>query len=422
MYAVKCYFSHMNSNKSIFITLFCVIVIDAMGMMLPLPVMGALVLSTHSPLLSSTLSLHAREILYGFVMASFILGMFIGSPILGDISDHIGRKKGLLICLLGVAVGSAISAVGVLVHSMSMLIFGRFFAGFASGSQSIAQAAIIDISTEETRTINLSRIVLAITLGIIVGPLLGGLTGNNYFLTHYGLSLPFWACGVIALVNANVLYKIYQENFTKIDRGPISYFRGFISFIQAFRYKSVALLSLCFIAIELAWCLYFNDSGLFMLNQFHYSALQLGLFFAFMGVGSSIGMTIGIKLIMRYLKTDQNALLFSIVGMAVSLMYVAITSTIVGQWIGCFFTALFVSVTYTTILSLYSRHASETHQGWMMGVAASVATFAWVVMSSFSGELAYINLRAPFWIGAISTLLSAFILMAYNKMPVQQIK
>src|SRR3989339_631605 len=113
-------------NKSAFYTLFCVIIIDALGMALPFPVLSALIVSVHSPLLATAVSMHAREMLYSVVMTSFVLGMFIGCPILGDLSDHIGRKKGIILCLLGVALGGVISALGVIIHSASMLIFGRF--------------------------------------------------------------------------------------------------------------------------------------------------------------------------------------------------------------------------------------------------------------------------------------------------------
>lgn len=86
-------------NKSIFYTLFCVIIIDALGMALPFPVMGALIVSVPSPLLAASVSAHVLAILYSLVISSFVLGMFIGCPILGDLSDRIGRKKGIVLCL-----------------------------------------------------------------------------------------------------------------------------------------------------------------------------------------------------------------------------------------------------------------------------------------------------------------------------------
>ena len=381
-----------------------------------------LIVSVHSPLLATAVSMHAREMLYSVVMTSFVLGMFIGCPILGDLSDHIGRKKGIILCLLGVALGGVISALGVIIHSASMLIFGRFFSGFASGSQPIAQAAIIDVSSEADRTINLSRIVLAITLGIIVGPIIGGLSANAYFSGHFGLSLAFWLSAVFALLNAFAVYKIFQDTPAKREASPISFFKSFFSFLAAFKNSSIVFLSLSFLVYEMAWSLYFGGIALFLFNVHHYSAMELGLFTSFLGLGASLGMTSGIRVIMHYFKQDKESLVFSLVIMTILLFCVAVVGSAVAQWICTFFLGLFVSVAYTNLLSMYSRHASETHQGWIMGVATSVGTFAWVVTNSFSGELAFIDLRLPFWLAAFATIASLLSFWIYNKRPIEQLK
>lgn len=408
-------------NKSIFYTLFCVIIIDALGMALPFPVLGPLLVSVHSPMLAANTSLQAREVLYSLVMASFVFGMFIGCPILGDLSDHIGRKKGIVLCLLGVALGGVISALGVIIHSVALLIFGRFFAGFASGSQPIAQAAIIDISTPEDRTINLSRIVLAITLGIIVGPIIGGFSGNSYFINHFGFSLAFWLSAAFALANAFAVYRIFQDTGAKRESGSISFFRSFLSFLAAFKNSSVAFLSLGFLLYEVAWSLYFAGIALFLFNIYHYSAMNLGLFTAFIGVGASLGMTSGIRVIMRYFKKDKESLVLSLILMAIFFFFVAFSASVLAQWICGFFLGLFVSVAYTNFLSLYSLHASETHQGWIMGVATSVGTFAWVVTNIFSGQLAYIAVRLPFWLATVATVLALLMFWIYNRKPLKKI-
>jgi len=110
--------------------------------------------------------------------------MFVGAPILGDLSDQIGRKKVLLICLLGTACGFFICAIGIKYAIVSVLIVGRGLGGLMAGCMPIAQAAIIDISTPENKLKNISSITLALCLGFAIGPMVGG-----YFSNHRCFSL-----------------------------------------------------------------------------------------------------------------------------------------------------------------------------------------------------------------------------------------
>ncbi|ATN85195.1 hypothetical protein AYO29_01045 [Coxiella burnetii str. Schperling] len=98
---------------------------------------------------------------------------FFGAAILGDLSDTVGRKKALLVCLIGSFLGYLLSAFAVGIHSLTFLILGRVIAGFTAGSQPIAQAAIVDVSSEAHKARNIGLILLAISLGLSSGPSLG---------------------------------------------------------------------------------------------------------------------------------------------------------------------------------------------------------------------------------------------------------
>ena len=80
--------------------LFLVLVIDTMGIGLIFPVLSPLFMSKTSGIIPAHLSIGARDLLYGLTLASYAIFMFVGAPFLGDLSDHLGRKKVLLICLL----------------------------------------------------------------------------------------------------------------------------------------------------------------------------------------------------------------------------------------------------------------------------------------------------------------------------------
>src|SRR3990167_11242446 len=129
--------------------LFLVIAIDSMGLGILFPILSAMLISHGSHFLPNSTSDFLRELIYGVTIGIYMIAWFFGSAILGDLSDTMGRKKSLMICLIGATLGYAISAIAIGMHSIVFLIVGRVLAGFTAGSQPIAQAAIVDVSSDE---------------------------------------------------------------------------------------------------------------------------------------------------------------------------------------------------------------------------------------------------------------------------------
>ena len=80
--------------------LFLLLFIDGMGLGLVLPILNAVIINDGGFFDANT-SVALRNLLYGITLGIFMLGWFFGAAILGDLSDRIGRKKALIICLLG---------------------------------------------------------------------------------------------------------------------------------------------------------------------------------------------------------------------------------------------------------------------------------------------------------------------------------
>ena len=123
----------------------------------------------HNGILQANASIVMRDLFYSLTLGLFGLGMFVGAPILGDLSDQLGRKKVLLICLLGTSAAFAVSALGISLHNVWILMAGRLFGGLMAGSMPIAQAAIIDISSNEDKIKNISLITFALCFGFALG-------------------------------------------------------------------------------------------------------------------------------------------------------------------------------------------------------------------------------------------------------------
>ena len=135
----------------------------------------------------------ASGLTVGFLFASFSLAQLLCAPLLGRLSDHIGRKPVIVISLIGTAVGSFITgAAGVL----WLLFAGRIVDGASGGSLSVAQAAVADMAPEAERPRLIGLLGAAFGVGFVLGPAIGGLAALG------GPHVPFYVAGVLASINA----------------------------------------------------------------------------------------------------------------------------------------------------------------------------------------------------------------------------
>ena len=176
------------------------IVVDAMGFGLVYPVITAIFTSVHNPFLAVDATAQARHFYLGLGFMLYPLFMFFGASFMGDLSDSIGRKKVMLICMAGICLSFLLMAFGVVFSSIALLMIGRALSGLMAGSQPIAQAAIADCSTEETKAFNMSIMTLALSVGIVVGPLLGGVLSDSDITRLFNFATPFFVAAVFALI------------------------------------------------------------------------------------------------------------------------------------------------------------------------------------------------------------------------------
>src|SRR5664280_471816 len=129
---------------------------------------------------------------YGWLIMVFALMQFVGSPILGALSDRFGRRKVILIALAGSAIDNLVMG---LAPDLGWLFAGRMIAGLTAGTLATANAYIADVTPPEKRAQSFGLVGAAFGLGFIIGPAIGGLLG------HIHLRLPFFASAGCLVVN-----------------------------------------------------------------------------------------------------------------------------------------------------------------------------------------------------------------------------
>lgn len=135
----------------------------------------------------------ASGLTVGLLFASFSLAQFAAAPLLGRLSDRIGRKPVIVISLLGTAIGSFVTGAA---GALWLLFLGRVIDGGSGASLAVAQAAVGDIATPAERPRLMGMLGAAFGIGFVVGPAFGGLAALG------GAHVPFYVAGVLATANA----------------------------------------------------------------------------------------------------------------------------------------------------------------------------------------------------------------------------
>ncbi|MEP1933377.1 MAG: MFS transporter, partial [Roseibium sp.] len=184
------------------ITLMFVVFVDLIGQGLVFPIINSLIMSPTSGFLPESTSSGMRHFNFGLVVGIFFLSWFFGVVYVSKLSDSIGRKNALLICLAGALAGYAITIASVMLNSIWLLVLGRAITGFTAGNQPIAQAAMIDGSTDDAdRDRNMGYIVTGVSFGLVGGPIIGGvLAAPDIIGSWASFTLPFYAALVLVLI------------------------------------------------------------------------------------------------------------------------------------------------------------------------------------------------------------------------------
>lgn len=398
------------SHASIFSSLFLVLVIDAMGFGLILPILAPLFLKGASDLLPMGVTAAGRDFYYGLTMAIFFLASFFGSPFMGDLSDQLGRKKTLLLCLAGISLGYLISAIGIGFKSLWVLIGGRFLSGFAAGSQPIAQATIIDISTPENKTFNIGLMTLASCVGFTIGPLIAGFFTNTKIPGLWGFTTPFIIAAVLALINLICIQLFVAETRPIINRQKLRLGQALQALGLALKIKKLQVLMVIFVLFQLAWGIYFQFSSLYLAQHNHYSPQEIGLFMAFIGLCFSLVFTVLARILLRFFGLRQ--LILACMGLFIfALLMITLFHGELVFWLSVIPLSIGTALNYSTLNTLFSNRVSANQQGMIMGVTGSLGALAWLIAGLSMGFWTQFGMDMPFIAGIGLTIIVIFLVL-----------
>jgi DHA1 family tetracycline resistance protein-like MFS transporter len=363
------------------IVIFTAIVLDAVGIGLIFPIVPSLLQDVT----------HAENVApyIGIMTALYAVMQFIFAPVLGSLSDRLGRRPVLLISLAGAAINYLFLAFA---PNLWMLLLGRAIAGLTSANISVATAYITDISPEDKRARRFGLFNAMFGIGFIIGPVLGGALGD------YWLRLPFIAAAVLNACNLLLAFFMLPESRTPtretIDLAalnPLSPLRW------VFSVKSLLPITIIFFIFSATGEVYGTCWALWGSDTFQWTGLWIGLSLGTFGVCQTLAQAFlpgpAVKLL-----GERATILTGIAGACIALIVMAFATQ---SWMIFAIMPIFAlgGIGAPALQSLATRQVDESQQGRFQGVLASAVSLASIVcplaFSSF-----YFVVREQ-WPGAI---------------------
>lgn len=182
------------------------VLIDMIGFGLAFPVLPLLVGEFTPDRASQTLWA-------GVLAAAYGLMQWLAAPILGAVSDKVGRRPVLVLSILGLALHHVLVA---LAPSLWLMLVARLIGGAAGATFSVASAYVSDITAPAERAKSFGLLGATFGVGFILGPVIGGLLG------HLDPRMPFWVAAGGSLLNAIYGALVVPESLPREKRAPFS--------------------------------------------------------------------------------------------------------------------------------------------------------------------------------------------------------
>jgi MFS family permease len=333
----------------------------------------------------------------GILTASFCVMQFIFSPILGRLSDTMGRKP---ILLASIFVSCLSFVLFTVANSFVLLLISRIIAGVATEG-AVAQAYIVDRTNEEERIKGLGRVSAAHGAGLIVGPAIGG------SLSIFGFWAPGIAAVVLTLLNFLFVFFFLPESTMNKRLGQTKT-RAFDYFYdlpgKILDLASRPLVGCVLIILFLQGIAHSAIPVILpLLSSAFFGFGTVEMSYLFMYIGATEIILQGF-LIAKFAKKLNDAKLIAIgallmmAGMLImplnpNFWFFLITVTMVACGIGMIMTA---------VRSFVSKKTSVSEQGSVMGITNSMLSIATILGPLLGGFLFdFAGIAAPFFLNAI---------------------
>jgi DHA1 family tetracycline resistance protein-like MFS transporter len=308
---------------------------------------------------------------FGLMTTVFGLMQFIFMPMLGALSDRVGRRPVLMVSMAGMGINFLATAWA---PSIAWMFIGRIVGGMSSASMSVASAYASDISTSENRAKSFGKLGAAFGLGFICGPMLGGLLGS------VNLHLPFYVAA--ALSGANLLYGYFAvpESLPLEGRGEfkLAKINPFSALGRLIRRTEIRGLVVVYALMTFAQMMLQSTWVLYTTFRFDWTPRENGIALFCVGVSAAVVQAGLLGILMHRFGERRLSLLGLTSGAITYLLYgLATQGWMMYVFILC---NLLAFAAGPALQSIISKSSAASEQGELMGSLQSISSIGIIVM------------------------------------------
>ena len=343
----------------------------------------------------------------GFIIASFALGQFLFSPLAGDLSDKLGRKK---LIIVGLVIFSASQLWFGLATYEWMLYAARFISGIGGAFLIPATMAFVaDITTLEERGKGMGFLGASMSLGFMIGPALGG------FLASVSLSFPFYMASLAALISGIISLIILPDIKNIVSEiPPEPKKRENIITQMKNSVKTPYFMMLIIIFVFTFGIANFQTTfSLYVDHKYNYTPQDIAVVLT---VGGFIGVIVQTLVVEKLFKRfgELNVILVNLVVAAIAflLFFVVDGFALVLLVASIFSTA--TTLIRPAVNTVISKMAGN-EQGFAAGMNNAYMSLGSMIGPALAGMFFDINISYPFIVGSIILLASWAITLIWIK-------
>jgi MFS family permease len=324
----------------------------------------------------------------GLILTSFSFCQLLAGPVLGRMSDRMGRKPVLILSQIGTCLGFVLLALS---KSLWMVYLARVLDGITAGNITVAQAAISDITKPEQRAKAFSLIGVSFGLGFFVGPAIAAL------LSHISPESPAWgaaalsACSVICTIaffhdDADAHRDKQPFRIGRRDLAEAFHFEPIFRYLRDLRLKPLMMQYFFF---NLSFSAHISCFALFAERRLHwdghpFGAKEVGYLYAYLGfLGIAIRSWLIGALIRKFGERGTSRLGFVL--QTAGFCSYAFVDSVATALIASTFASIGSGLIRPTLGAMMSYASPPREQGAVFGVGQSLASIASIIAPLLAG-------------------------------------
>jgi MFS transporter, DHA1 family, multidrug resistance protein len=342
----------------------------------------------------------------GLMIAIFAGAQLIFSPIAGKWTDQFGRRKMIIYGLVGLTLSMFIFYA---VNSIWLLYASRIIGGIGAALLIPAIFAYVaDITTFDQRAKGNSLVSAAMSLGIVVGPGIGG------FLADFGLKFPFLISALVSL--SAVVFSIFvlkESETEQVTQSMDAKTETMLRKITLSVKKPYFIPLIITLVMSFGLMAYESVIGLYLDNQFNSTPKDIAVMVTATGIVSVIVQLFVVdRIVQRF--GEVNVLNIFISVAAIGFLLSLFASNYLIFFLISLIIFLSTSILRPVLNTLISKMAGN-EQGFAMGMNNAYMSIGNVLGPTLAGMMYDVHITYPFMLGLILLFITLMITMAWQK-------